>query len=137
MIAALLLAAVSCVPLPSCVDNGNVSPCASPTPTLAWDAVPDVDIAGYDLYEREPGGPLQFLASINCEWSDNGIAEVRACRGIDIDAAVQRYCSFCAPYTLHEFAVLAYDTSGNRSVAFSNVVSICFSPICSAPGPCS
>lgn len=141
MIAALLLlASVSCIPLPTCTEPVTVTPCATPTPTLAWDQVPDADLAGHDLYEREPGAPFQLMVRIPCEWEDvdeNGTGDVRYCKGIDLDAAVQRYCPWCTPYTLHEFAVTAYDTAGNSSPAFSNVVSICFSPICVAPGPCS
>jgi len=141
MLAAMLLAAVSCVPLPTCTPAliAAGTPCATPTPTLIWDQVPDADLAGHDLYERDPGGTWNLVATIPCDWTeDDGPGTgTRICRGINIDDAVQRYCSWCAPNTLHEFSVLAYDTAGNRSTSFSNVVSICFSPICSAPGPCN
>lgn len=128
----MLLASTACVPLPSCVDNGNVSPCASPTPTLKWDAVPDLDIAGYDLYQRDPGGPFVLVQRIACEWLDldeDGTPETRFCKGVDFDLAIQKVCPACAPNTEHEFAVLAYDTAGNTSAAYSNIVSICLSPI--------
>jgi hypothetical protein len=134
----LLLFAVMCTPLPPC-DLG-VSPCASPTPTLKWDQVSTTHLSGYDIYEREPGGPWGLLARIPCEWNDldmNGTEETRFCRGPDLDFVVQRYCDWCLPYTQHDFAVTAYDDLGNSSPSFSNSVSICFSPICTFPGPCN
>jgi len=140
MLTALLLAAVSCIPLPTCTVPVTVTPCATPTPVISWDHVPDADLAGYDIYENEPGFPRQLLVRQPCEWSDldeDGTLEFRFCRGPDLDAAIQRYCPWCTPYTEHEFAVTAYNTAGNSSAAFSNVVSICFPPICTFPGPCS
>lgn len=140
MLSAILLASgLSCVPLPTC-GIPPVSPCATPTPTISWDQITNADLAGYDVYEREPGAPFQFLVRLPCEWNDldmNGTAESRFCRGPDLGAALQRYCPWCAPYTLHEFAVIAYDTAGNQSQNFSNVLSVCFSPICARPGPCN
>lgn len=139
LLAALLLFSTSCVPLPTC-GNPPVSPCASPTPTISWDQVTDLDLGGYDIYQREPGLPLQLLQRIPCDWNDldqDGTPESRFCRGPDLSLPLQRYCPTCAPFTVHEFAVMAYDTAGNQSANFSNVVSICFSPICTRPGPCN
>jgi hypothetical protein len=136
VIAALLVAAVSCVPLPICLDNGNVSPCATPTPTLMWDQVPDADLAGYDIAEGEPGGPLLLIQTIPCD-TELESPGVLVCRGSTISLAIQRVCTWCEPNTLHEFSVVAYDTAGNRSLQPSNIVSVCFSPVCTAPGPCS
>ncbi len=140
ILGAVLLAAVACTPLPICKDNGDVSPCATPTPTLKWDLVADPDLAGHDLYEREPGGPSQLIATIPCRWNDfdgDGVGDAEWCSGVNLDLSLQKACPGCLPNTLHEFAVLAYDTAGNRSVTFSNWVSVCFSPVCAAPGPCS
>lgn len=47
--AAMVAAFADCIPLPTCADNGNVAPCATPTPTLMWDSPRcsgDVDCSG-------------------------------------------------------------------------------------------
>lgn len=141
MFPALLLAAVSCMPLPICVDNGNVSPCATPTPTISWDQVADADLAGYSLYFRDTGmGGWSFLADIPCSWADldeDGTLEFRFCLGADMSIPLQRYCPMCGPYQSYEFAVKAFDAAYNLSVDYSNSVEVCFSPICTAPGPCN
>ncbi len=132
MLLSLILAAVSCTPLPICLDNGNVSPCATPTPVLMWDHVPDADLAAYVVLERDPGGNWSTLGEIPCEWGDvdeDGINDTRLCRGADFGLPIQRYCPYCAPFTLHEFSVLAKDDAGNLSVAPSTMISVCFSPI--------
>ena len=138
---ALLLAAVACIPLPICVDNGNVSPCATPTPIVRWDQVVDSDLAGYSLYFRDTGGAgYSWLGDLPCVWLDldeDGIDETRFCLGADFGIPLQRWCPMCAPYQSYEFVVKAYDTAYNLSVDYSNSVEVCFSPICVAPGPCS
>ena len=140
MIAELLLASIACTPLPICVDNGNVSPCATPTPTFQWDQVADLDLAKYQLYYNEPGGVPQLLVEFPCEWHDldmDGTFETRFCRGADIPIPMQRYCPSCQPLIDYEFRVKACDLAGNCSAAFSNMDHACFSPICTAPGPCN
>lgn len=138
MIALLLLAV--CIPLQICADNGDVSPCATPTPTFRWDAVPDADLAKHELYVNEPGGVPQKLVDLPCTFLDldeDGIADMRFCRGVDLDIPVQRYCPACQPFLDYEFRVKACDITGLCSVAFSNVDHACFSPLCVAPGPCN
>jgi len=125
MLAALLLAA--CVPLTT----------YTPTPVLFHDAVPDADLAGYSLYYRLPGGTWQLLRDLPCEYDAIEYGAARVCRGVDTGDALQRYCATCAPFTAYEFSVKAYDRTGNRSVDYSNVVSVCFSPVCVKPGPCT
>lgn len=119
-----LLHAAPCTPLPSCVDNGNVSPCATPTPTLGWDPVPDTPtatLAGYKLYWRMPGGTFQLLVDIPCITEDDGS---RSCPGaVAPSRPVQRYTP--VELELVEFAVKAYDTDGEVSPEFSNVVQVC------------
>lgn len=127
---------------------GAASPCTpdsqySPTPTLKWSAVipqpGGQPIAGYDLYERDPGGIWHHIARFPLTaYQDSPISQWWYWqRGVDMDIPVQRYCPLCAPDTLHDFSVRAYDTLGNSAINPGNIVSVCFSPICVAPGPCS
>ena len=135
ILAMLLLAATSCVPLPTCTDNGDVSPCATPTPVVSWDQVADADLAGYSIYWRDTGsGGFNVLAQIACRWDDlddppDGIAETRFCLGADFPIPLQRWCPQCAPYQSYEFAIKTYDNTGNRSADYSNIIEVCFSPI--------
>ena len=131
MILALLLAA-ACVP----------DPLRTPTPVAAWDQAPDADLAGYSLWYREPGGTFQRLRDFPCGWYDldrppDGIVDVRSCRGADFGIPLQRYCSSCAPGSVYEFAVKARNLAGAESTTFSNALPVCFSPICTRPGPCN
>jgi hypothetical protein len=142
MLAALLLAATACIPLPTCTDNGDVRPCATPTPVVSWDQVADADLAGYSIYWRDTGsGWFNVLAQIACRWDDDDedplTPLVRFCLGADFPIPLQRWCPQCAPYQSYEFAVKSYDDAGNWSADYSNIVEVCFSPICVAPGPCS
>jgi hypothetical protein len=132
-------ARAACIPLPICADNGNVSPCATPTPTFQWDQVADLDLAGYSLYYNEPGGVPQLLVDLPCEWYDvnqDGTPDTRACRGADFGIPAQRYCQSCQPFTDYEFRVKAYDIEGTRSIGFSTIDHACFSPLCVGTGPC-
>ena len=130
ILATLLLAA--CTPLAT----------HTPTPVVTWDQIADANLAGYSIYYREPGGVFQLLLDFPCEWYDmsdplDGIADVRFCRGPDMGAPLQRYCPSCLPFNVYEFSVKAYDLAGRRSTLTSNVVSVCFSPLCVRPGPCN
>mgnify|MGYP001264817265 CR=1 FL=1 len=125
-----LLLAVTCTPLTT----------YTPTPVVTWDQVLDASLAGYTLYYREPGGTFQRLVDFPCEWYDmdeDGRADTRFCRGADLGAPLQRYCPSCVPFTAYEFAVKAKNLAGLESLEFSNVVSVCFSPLCVRPGPCN
>ena len=142
MIAALLLAVIACTPLPTCTVPVTVSPCATPTPVVQWSNVTDADLSGYELYWRNAGGGIfGLLARLPCEWYDTDDDPLTppaiSCRGADFAVPLQRYCPGCTPNNEYEFAVKAYDTGGLSSLAYSNIVTICFSPICVAPGPCS
>ena len=133
MLPALLLAAV-CTP----------DLLFSPTPVVSWDQVADADLSGYVLYYREPGGVFQKLLDFPCKWFDlteppDGVADLRFCRGPDMGAPLQRYCSTCSPLVAYEFAVKAKNLAGVESTSFSNVLPVCFSPICNLAtrGPCN
>jgi len=120
MLAALLLMA-SCVP----------DALYSPTPVLAHDQVLDADLAGYALYYRVPGGVFQKLVDWPCVWwdsDDDGTDDVRSCRAADQGAPLQRYCPSCEQMNEYEFALKAFDDSGNYSSEFSNAVSVCMPP---------
>ena len=113
--------------------------CETPTPVIAWDSVADIDLAGYTLYYNEPGGVPQKIRDIPCEMRDHdgdGVAETRVCFGPDIWIALQREGNFI-PGTAYEFYVKAYDAEGHISSHFSNVLPVCFRPLCVKPGPCS
>lgn len=126
----------ACVPLPICVDNGNVSPCATPTPVFSWDLVPDADLKGNRVYLDG-----QLLVDLPCQWYDGDedplTAPTRFCPGADLPIPLQRYCGFCLPFTNYTVTIKAYDTAGNESAAFSNSASACLSPVCYPPGPCN
>lgn len=127
MITALLLLAL-CQPVPSCVDNGNVSPCATPTPVLVWDRVPDTQssiVTGYKLYYRYPGGTPQLLVDLPCWPDDDGRLY---CYGPDLPYPVPRR----SPEELAtvEYLVKASSLTGMISLDYSNAVSICLPAIC-------
>jgi len=131
VIAALLLAAV-CTPLAT----------YTPTPVVTWDQVPDANLAGYTVYYREPGGTYQRLVDLPCAWFDtsdppDGGMDVRWCRGPELGVPLQRYCPSCVPLTAYEFFVKAYNLAGTQSVAMSNMIPVCFAPLCVSPGPCN
>jgi hypothetical protein len=137
---ALALAAMSCMPLPTCLDNGNVSPCATPTPTLRWDHNTTGGLAGYRLRARQGGEAFVVVADLLCEWSDrdeDGIDETRFCRGGEFDIPVQRYCEVCVPGQEYEFVVTAFNGLWQESVVPSNPVTECMPPLCVPPGPCN
>lgn len=120
--------------------SGTQGACATPTPVVTWNQNAELDLAGYSLYYREPGGVFQKLLDFPCAWydlDDDNVTETRFCRGPDLGTPLQRYCPSCLPLNAYEFAVKAYDLGGDASVAFSNIVSVCFSPICGRPGPCN
>jgi hypothetical protein len=128
MLTALLLAACT------------VAATETPTPVLRWDAVANADLAGYSLFYREVGGTFQKLRDFPCEWYDldnDGTNVVRFCRGADLGVPLQRYCPSCVPGTLYEFSAKAYNLSGMSSATYSNVVSVCFSPVCERGLPCN
>jgi hypothetical protein len=115
------------------------APCETPTPVVTWDPVPDVDLAGYSIFYNETGGVPQKIRDLPCEMrdtNDDGIAETRVCLGPDLWLALQREGNF-VPGTAYEFRVKAYDAEGHVSVNFSNVLNVCFRPLCVKPGPCN
>lgn len=132
MLTALLLAAI-CTPLAT----------YTPTPVIQWDASTpgSAPIAGYSIYYREPGGTFSLLVDLPNEPRDtdeNGTLDLAWFRGVDMGAPLQRYCPSCAPLSVYEFAMKAYDAAGQRSTEFSPVVSVCFSPLCAIrSGPCN
>ena len=116
--------------------GGTSTPCETPTPVLTWDPVPDADVAGYSIWYNEPGGTPQKLRDLPCEMHGVGADAVRMCRGPDIWTPLQREHDF-TPGVAYEFRVKAYDVAGNESLEWSNVVPVCFRPLCVRPGPCS
>ena len=136
--------AASCTPLRVC--NPNVVPpittaCETPTPVITWDQVPDSDLKGYTIYYAEADGVPQLMRDINCVWDDrsdppDGVKETRTCIGPDVWLALQREGTF-TPFTAYTFWLKAIDTTGNRSLAFSDPLPMCFRPICVKPGPCN
>jgi len=125
------------VPIPA-----TLGPCETPTPVITWDQVPDADLKGYSLYYNEPGGTPQLVRDIPCVWDDrsdppDGIKETRTCLGPDVWLALQREGNF-TPGRAYEFRVKALDMDGNRSAEYSNVLTVCFRPLCAIrTGPCS
>jgi len=140
MLFGLLLAA--CLPLPTCAAPGATG-CATPTPVLVWDQLAVADLSGYALYYRLPGGTFQKLVDLPCSWYDlseppDGTIDVRWCRGPELGIPLQRYCPTCAPFTAYDFAVKGINLAGVYSTDYSNIVSVCFSPLCAIrSGPCN
>lgn len=140
MLLAPLLAAVLCTPLPICVDNGNVSPCATPTPTIMWDSDDRVtaEIEYWTVYAKPDDSPSWW-------WSfripyvpanpdpDTGWAE--SAPGVLQGWPVQRVVPDEVQEQLVDVMVTATNAAGESGP--SNVISICMSPICVRPGPCS
>ena len=128
--------ALLCTPTPTCGGAVTVN-CATPTPVIRWDAVVGADLAGYRLYIRDNGGPLVRVAELPCEWldlNDDGVFDTRICRGVDFGIPIQRHCATCAPISLYEFSVKAYDLFGVESVAYSDAISVCMPPVCDVVG---
>ena len=135
MLAALILAATVCVPLPTC-SPARPTNCASPTPTVAWDQVQDADLAGYKLYYRATStSPWVLLGTIACQWDDFTSSTLAAtpalyrfCQGAELDVPMQRFCPLCSSMQSYDFAVKAIDNAGNLSASYSTPVSVCFPP---------
>lgn len=92
---------LACTPMPTC----GISPCASPTPTLGWDADTTTATVAYNLYiGAGDTGPWLLLDQILCEYGDpdetitcsvqhwDDPRCLRRCRGAGgRDLPVQRY----------------------------------------------
>lgn len=130
MIGALAFAAfLVCAPTPTCGPDVP-PPCATPTPSISWDQVPDADLDGYDLNYRLTGTTdWTVLAVIPCQrWLDDDGNLVRLCRAPDLAIPIQRYPQL-VPENSYDFCVKAYDTSGNRSIDCSDSITICMPPV--------
>jgi hypothetical protein len=86
---------------------------------------PGAIVAGFKLFWRYPGGVFQLLIDLPC-WTDDGGA--KACWGTSAPYAVPQR-GFNIQLEDVEFAVKTYDTQGDVSDNFSNVISACMPPI--------
>jgi hypothetical protein len=163
VITLLLLAALSCEPMRTCDGPGDTS-CATPTPTIMWDPVPDLPLpegiqvnfpqyrmfaaptpgvtaAGYSLWYREPGGAFQLLVDLPCGGASTTgdiYADSLWCAGSHFDIPLQRFCPSCQERTIYEFSVDSwYVMNGTRirSTSRSAPVPVCFGHIWAKPEP--
>ena len=126
-----LILAVACVALPTC-SPPVVTGCATPTPTIQWTPVVSPTLAGYELFSRKGSAAFQPVAQLPCDWfdpDDDGVFDLRICRGAEFTIAVQRYCPTCNPGETYDLAVKSYNFIGTRSVQFSPTVTICMPPV--------
>jgi hypothetical protein len=118
----------------------TLTPCATPTPEIAWSFVPETNVIGYSLYARETGTTWWWLLAIvplePIDYDEDGTTDVMWCSGVNAPLPIQRYCGWCYPYQSYEFAVKAVNDLQYESIDYSNVIEICFPPLCVAPGPC-
>src|SRR5437867_923037 len=79
------------------------TPAAAGNVTLSWDPVPDADRAGYKIYYGISSGTYPNI--------------------VDAGNVTTFTINNLTDCTLYYFAVKAYDTAGNLSVAYSNELS--------------
>lgn len=109
--------------------GGGSGPCATPTPVVMWDQLPDADLFGYELYARVGGDTLAPVALFPCEYldtDDDGAPDFQSCRGANFGVALQRHLPLIEEY---EVAVKAVDNAMNRSLQFSIPITVCMPPI--------
>lgn len=119
----------ACTPLPTCWDVAWASPCATPTPTIKWDAVGGLpEVVGYRLYE-DINGVLVLRASFPREgiYDEDGLFCGWFQRGVNADVALPRYVDYELADT--KWCVKAYTLAGNESVACSAPVNVCMPPV--------
>jgi hypothetical protein len=117
-----------CLPLLTCTVPVTVTPCASPTPVVAHAAVDAPDIAAYELSVRPAGYVVwEPIADLPCEWNDEAL--MLECRSVSPGIPLQRYCPACEPFQEYEFAFRARSINGLHSTIYSEVISVCFSPV--------
>ncbi len=85
--------------------------------TLAWDPVPDTDVAGYKVYYGTSSGTYPNV--------------------VDVGNATTYTFTNLTDCILYYFAVKAYDQAGNLSVAYSNEISGYPKPTVTAVSPAS
>ena len=161
MLAGLLLAV--CTPLPTCSPVVSTS-CASPTPVLTWDkpcltgiscwlepVPPGEDCApgcydggrpdGYVMRWQRPGVPFddvrRMVLPCFTEVDEFGAPVARRCPARDIGYPVQRFCSAELEEILYEVSAYIGEPTVANEGPPSNVVSVCHSQLCRAPGPCN
>lgn len=78
-------------------------PASAGTVSLAWDPVPDTDVAGYRVYY--------------------GTAPGNYSQSVDVGNTTQTTVSGLTDCTTYYFGVKAYDTAGNESTDYSNEIS--------------
>jgi len=93
------------------------TPILAGSATLSWDPVPDTDVAGYKLYYGTSSGTYPNV--------------------VDVGNATTYTLSSLTDCTMYYFAVKAYDTAGNLSVAYSNELSGMAKPTVTAVSPTS
>jgi hypothetical protein len=90
-------------------------PALAGTASLAWDPVPDTDLAGYRVYYgTSPGSYTQ---------------------SVDVGNVTQTTISSLTDCTMYYFGVKAYDTAGNQSTTYSNEISGWSRPVVAASSP--
>jgi len=129
----LLLAAMSCVPTPTCTATLTTD-CATPTPVVTWSAATDdVGVVGYALYARETGTTQWTLnASMpGIQYFDEDAGSPLGplwCQGVSVGVPLQRYFEML-PNVSYDIAVKAYDAEMNFSMDYSPSVTVCAPPI--------
>lgn len=114
-----------------------------PTPTLQFDPSPspDMEVAGYGIEYRQPGGSWQLAAQLPTERNDlddDGTLETNIRRGVETHIPPFRYYNG-TPNTLYEFRVFAYSAEGPYYLKSdrSNMVSACHPVYCVRGSPCN
>ena len=133
MLLAVILAAMSCAPTPTCSLTLTTG-CATPTPVLSWNAATDdVGVVGYALYLRETGTtPWTLIASmpgVQYYDEDTGLPWGPLwCQGPEMGVPLQRYAPM-TPNVSYDVAVKAYDAAMNFSAGYSLPVTFCANPV--------
>ncbi len=87
------------------------------TASLAWDPVPDTDVAGYRVYYGT--SPTSYTSSV------------------DVGNVTSTTITGLTDCTTYYFGVKAYDTAGNQSTAYSNQITGWSRPIVTSANPSS
>ena len=90
-------------------------PVAAGTASLAWDPVPDTDVAGYRVYYGT--SPTAYTASV------------------DVGNVTQTTISGLTDCTTYYFGVKAYDTAANESTSYSNQLQGWSRPVVTSASP--
>lgn len=138
MIAAILLAATSCLPTTSCTPTITTA-CATPTATFTCiESTDNIGVVGYAVLVKKTGDPAWTLvASTPCvpyiDEDGQIVSSVpKWCQATSEGVPIQRFGDFVAG-TQYDLCFKAFDAEGNFSVNCSNTVTWCPSPIWTGP----